>query len=178
MVEFARRSHHVVIDADSRCEPVDLWETHLPSSMRERTGVRYSDRLGTQHAGRGSRAIPMGLAGLGNAGMHQNQTSATPCTIPTTSIRVDGTRRAVAVMDRGIDIAVLYCGLGQSLGGFTDVDLQSRRTRFGTLDADWTSTDPGRLVGTAVIPPTTPAAARRCNAGPSGSSPVSSDRTR
>ena len=30
----------------------------------------------------------------------------------------------LAVMDaEGIDIAVLYCGLGQALGGFTDVDL-------------------------------------------------------
>ena len=37
MGEFARRSAHVVIDADGHvCEPVDLWERELPPSMRER----------------------------------------------------------------------------------------------------------------------------------------------
>jgi hypothetical protein len=31
MAEFARRTEHVVIDADGHvCEPVDLWETKLP----------------------------------------------------------------------------------------------------------------------------------------------------
>ena len=47
---FARRSDHVVIDADGHvCEPVDLWERNLPPSMRERgPRVRYSDEVGTQ----------------------------------------------------------------------------------------------------------------------------------
>ena len=137
MDEFARRSQHVVIDADGHvCEPVDLWETHLPSSMRERgPRVRYSDELGTQHVlVEDHVAIPMGLAGLGNAGMHQNQDFGNALRYPD-DLNPGGwdPKERLAVMDReGIDIAVLYCGLGQSLGGFTDVDLASRRTRFGT----------------------------------------------
>jgi hypothetical protein len=35
--EFARRTPHVVIDADGHvCEPADLWEKNLPPGMRER----------------------------------------------------------------------------------------------------------------------------------------------
>ena len=76
MGDFARRSEHVVIDADGHvCEPVDLWERELPPSMRERgPRVRYSEGVGTQQVlVEDHVAIPMGLAGLGNAGMHRNQ---------------------------------------------------------------------------------------------------------
>ena len=50
MGEFARRSEHVVIDADGHvCEPVDLWERNLPPSMRERgPRVRADDATGVQ----------------------------------------------------------------------------------------------------------------------------------
>ena len=165
MVEFARRSQHVVIDADGHvCEPVDLWETHLPSSMRERgPRVRYSDELGTQHVlVEDHVAIPMGLAGLGNAGMHQNQDFGNALRYPD-DLNPGGwdPKERLGVMDReGIDIAVLYCGLGQSLGGFTDVDLAvASHQVWNDWIADWTSTDPERLVGTAVIPPHDPRAA-------------------
>ena len=79
-------------------------------------------------------AIPMGLAGLGNAGMHRNQDFGNALRYPD-DLNPGGwdPKERLGVMDaEGIDIAVLYCGLGQSLGGFTDVDLAVACTRFGT----------------------------------------------
>ena len=74
--DFIRRTNHVVIDADGHvCEPVDLWEKNLPPSMRARgPRVRFSTESGTQQVlVEDHVAIPMGLAGLGNAGQHRNQ---------------------------------------------------------------------------------------------------------
>ena len=151
MGEFARRSAHVVIDADGHvCEPVDLWERELPPSMRARgPRVRYDDGVGTQQVlVEDHVAIPMGLAGLGNAGMHQNQEFGNALRYPD-DLNPGGwdADERLAVMDaEGIDMAVLYCGLGQSLGGFclihfahsgfwagsTTSSSRSRRTRSGT----------------------------------------------
>src|SRR5262249_22889474 len=72
----ANGSGPVVIDADRHvCEPVDLWERNLPASMRDvAPRVRFNDKLGTQQLLVEDRVgIPMGLAGLGNAGMKQNE---------------------------------------------------------------------------------------------------------
>src|SRR5687767_14856997 len=66
----------VVVDADGHvCEPMDLWERNLPGSMREMgPRVRWSDKLETQQLWVEDRVgIPMGLAGLGNAGTKLNQ---------------------------------------------------------------------------------------------------------
>src|SRR5215472_15363931 len=65
----------IVIDADGHvCEPVDLWERNLPPSMRDRgPRVRENDAGVQQVLVEDHVAIPMGLAGLGNAGMHNNQ---------------------------------------------------------------------------------------------------------
>ncbi len=167
MGEFARRSAHVVIDADGHvCEPVDLWERELPASMRERgPRVRYDDGVGTQQVlVEDHVAIPMGLAGLGNAGMHQNQEFGNALRYPD-DLNPGGwdADERLAVMDaEGIDMAVLYCGLGQSLGGFDDVELAvASHQVWNDWIADWTATDPERLIGTAVIPPHDPAAAAR-----------------
>ena len=68
MGEFARRTGHVVIDADGHvCEPVDLWERELPASMRDRgPRVRHSEGAGTQQVlVEDHVAIPMGLLTAG-----------------------------------------------------------------------------------------------------------------
>jgi predicted TIM-barrel fold metal-dependent hydrolase len=167
MGEFAPRSAHVVIDADGHvCEPVDLWERELPPSMRERgPRVRYSDGAATQQVlVEDHVAIPMGLAGLGNAGMHQNQDFGNALRYPE-DLNPGGwdADARLDVMDaEGIDIAVLYCGLGQALGGFTDVELAvASHQVWNDWIADWTTADPDRLIGTAVIPPHDPHAAAR-----------------
>ena len=166
MVEFARRSNHVVIDADGHvCEPVDLWETQPPvvDAGTGTAGPLLATSSGPSTSwSRTTSAIPMGLAGLGNAGMHQNQDFGNALRYPD-DLNPGGwdPKERLGVMDReGIDIAVLYCGLGQSLGGFTDVDLAvASHQVWNDWIADWTSTDPERLVGTAVIPPHDPRAA-------------------
>ena len=133
----SRRTNHVVIDADGHvCEPVDLWEKNLPPSMRARgPRVRFSDDAGTQQVlVEDHVAIPMGLAGLGNAGLHQNQDFGNALRYPE-DLHAGGIdpRERLRVMDaEGIDIAVLYCGLGQALGGFTDRSSRWRATRSGT----------------------------------------------
>lgn len=167
MGEFARRSAHVVIDADGHvCEPVDLWERELPPSMRARgPRVRYDDGVGTQQVlVEDHVAIPMGLAGLGNAGMHRNQEFGNALRYPD-DLNPGGwdAKERLAVMDaEGIDLAVLYCGLGQSLGGFDDVDLAvASHQVWNDWIADWSRADPDRLIGTAVIPPHDPQAAAR-----------------
>jgi predicted TIM-barrel fold metal-dependent hydrolase len=109
-------------------------------------------------------AIPMGLAGLGNAGMHKNQDFGNALRYPDDLHRGgwDANER-LAVMDaEGIDLAVLYCGLGQSLGGFTDVALAvASHQVWNDWIAEWASVNPDRLIGTAVIPPHDPKAAAR-----------------
>ncbi len=167
MGEFARRCAHVVIDADGHvCEPVDLWERELPPSMRDRgPRVRYDDGVGTQQVlVEDHVAIPMGLAGLGNAGMHRNQEFGNALVYPD-DLNPGGwdAKQRLEVMDaEGIDMAVLYCGLGQSLGGFDDVELAvASHQVWNDWIADWSSADPDRLIGTAVIPPHDPVAAAR-----------------
>ena len=68
------------------------------------------------------------------------RSSATRCATPTTSTRAASTRRsALKVLDaEGIDIAVLYCGLGQSLGGIDDVELAvASHQVWNDWIADW-----------------------------------------
>ena len=167
MGEFARRSAHVVIDADGHvCEPVDLWERELPPSMRDRgPRVRYDDGVGTQQVlVEDHVAIPMGLAGLGNAGMHKNQQFGNALVYPDdlNPGGWDAKERLEGMDAEGIDMAVLYCGLGQSLGGFDDVELAVASHKvWNDWIADWSSVDPERLIGTAVIPPHDPVAAAR-----------------
>jgi uncharacterized protein len=165
--EFARRTPHVVIDADGHvCEPVDLWEKNLPAGMRERgPRVRFSEEAGTQQVWVEDRvAIPLGLAGLGNAGMHRNENFGNALRYPD-DLHAGGidARERMRVMDaEGIDIAVLYCGLGQALGGFADKQLAvACHEVWNDWVADWASADRSRLVPTAVIPAHDPRAAAR-----------------
>jgi predicted TIM-barrel fold metal-dependent hydrolase len=164
---FARRLPHVVIDADGHvCEPVDLWERRLPLPLRERgLRVRYSEAAGTQQVlveeGVG---IPVGLAGLGNAGMRKNRDYGNALRYPA-DLHPGGydPRERLRVMDaEGIDIAVLYCGLGQALGGIKDPELAvACHQVWNDWIAEWTQADRDRLVGTGVLPVQDPKAAAR-----------------
>ena len=72
----------------------------------------------------------------------------------------DAKERVKVLDEEGIDIAVLYCGLGQALGGIQDPQLAvACHQVWNDWMADWTSAAPDRLVGSAVIPAHDPAAA-------------------
>ena len=164
---FARRTPAVVIDADGHvCEPADLWEKNLPPSMRERgLRVRMNESIGTQQVlVEDGVGIPLGLAGLGNAGMGRNQDYGNALRYPD-DLHPGGCdpRARLRTMDEeGIDIAVLYCGLGQALGGIRDPELAVACHRvWNDWIAEWSSVDPERLVGTAVIPAHDPHAAAK-----------------
>lgn len=162
---FARRCRHVVIDADGHvCEPVDLWEKRLPASMRDRgPRVRFDEELRTQQVLVEDRVgIPMGLAGLGNAGMQRNQDFGNSLVYPDDLQRGgwDAAERLRVMDSEGIDIAVVYCGLGQALGGIRDPRLAvACHQVWNDWIVEWVSEDPTRLVGSAVIPSQDPAAA-------------------
>jgi predicted TIM-barrel fold metal-dependent hydrolase len=164
---FRRRSAHVVIDADGHvCEPVDLWERNLPASMRARgLRVRFNEQIGTQQLlVEDTVGIPLGLAGLGNAGMRKNRDYGNALRYPE-DLHLGGldARERLEVMDaEGIDIAVLYCGLGQALGGIQDRELAvACHQVWNDWIADWVKPDPARLIGTAVLPAHDPIAAAK-----------------
>ena len=162
--EFARRTRHVVIDADGHvCEPVDIWERHLPPSMRDRgLRVRDDDHGVQQVLVEEGVGIPMGLAGLGNAGMGRNQDFGNALRYPD-DLHAGGVdpRERLRVMDaEGIDLAVLYCGLGQALGGIRDPELAvACHGVWNDWIAEWVATDTARLIGSSVIPAHDPHAA-------------------
>jgi len=153
----------IVVDADGHvCEPADLWETRLPATMRARgPRVRWSDADGCQQVlVEDGIAIPRGLPGLCNAGTGNVNFGDT--------MRYEDGHRAgfdprerLAVLDaEGIDVAVLYCGLGQCLGGIRDPQLAVACHRvWNDWIAEWVSIAPDRLVGSAVLPAQDPAAA-------------------
>lgn len=154
----------VVVDADGHvCEPADLWERNLPPSMRDRgLRVRWNDEIQTQQVlVEDEVGIPMGLAGLTNAGMHNNEIFANAMRYEDGNPAGFDPRARVKVLDEeGIDVAVLYCGLGQALGGIKDPALAVACHRvWNDWMAEWVAVAPDRLVGTAVIPAHDPAAA-------------------
>lgn len=165
MTSFARRTRDVVVDADGHvCEPADLWERNLPPSLRARgPRVRFDPQAGTQQVlVEDHVAIPLGLAGLGNAGMGKNQDYGSALRYPD-DLHPAGldARERLRVMDaEGIDIAVLYCGLGQALGGIVDPRLAVACHRvWNDWIAEWSAVDRERLVPSAVLPAQDPRAA-------------------
>jgi uncharacterized protein len=160
----ARTDRMIVVDADGHvCEPPDLWERNLPPSMRDRgLRVRWSDEVQTQQVlVEDDVGIPMGLAGLGNAGMHNNENFANAMRYEDGNPAGFDPHARVRVLDEeGIDVAVLYCGLGQALGGIRDPELAVACHKvWNDWMAEWVSAAPERLVGSAVIPAHDPEAA-------------------
>ena len=157
-------THPIVVDADGHvCEPPDLWERNLPASMRERgLRVRWNDDIGTQQVlVEDGVGIPMGLAGLGNAGLHNNENFANAMRYEDGNpAGFDAQERVRVLDDEGIDVAVLYCGLGQALGGIRDPALAvACHQVWNDWMAEWVSAAPDRLVGSAVLPAHDPDAA-------------------
>lgn len=160
----ARRARReLVVDADGHvCEPADLWETRLPRGMRDRgIRLRWNEATGYDVAHCEDWIITdRGLAGLGNAGANNVELGRGIHYQDLNPAGFDGKAR-LAVMDaEGIDLAVLYPGLGFSLGAIHDPALGVASCQvYNDWIAEYCSADPKRLVGAAALPLQDPKAA-------------------
>jgi uncharacterized protein len=155
----------IVVDGDGHlCEPADLWEKRLPASMRDRgIRLRWDAATGYDVCWVEDRvATDRGLVGLGNAGTSYESLGKG---IHYQDINPAGfdPRRRLAVMDaEGIDVAVLYPGLGLSLGAIQDPALGVASCQvYNDWIAEFCSADRERLVGVAALPMQDPHAAAR-----------------
>jgi predicted TIM-barrel fold metal-dependent hydrolase len=159
----AGQGAELVVDADGHvCEPADLWETRLPRHLRERgIRLRWNEATGYDVAHCEDWIITdRGLAGLGNAGANNVELGRGIHYQDLNPAGFDGKAR-LAVMDaEGIDLAVLYPGLGFSLGAIGDPELGIASCRvYNDWIAEYCAADPRRLVGTAALPMQDPKAA-------------------
>jgi uncharacterized protein len=152
-----------VVDADGHvCEPVDLWEKGLPPNLRDQgPKVRWDDQRGVEMVVVEDRVgIPQGLAGLGNAGMSFADFGKDLRYEDMNPAGFDPHERVTVLDAEGIDLAVLYTGLGQCLGGIRDPGLAvACHAVWNDWIAEFVAAAPDRLVGTALLPAQDPAAA-------------------
>jgi predicted TIM-barrel fold metal-dependent hydrolase len=153
----------LVIDGDGHvCEPPDLWERTLPAHLRERgIRLRWNERTGFDEATCEDWFLnTQGLAGLGNAGGNNVELGRGTRYVDLNPAGFDP-RERLRVMDaEGIDAAVLYPGLGFSLGAIKDTELAVASCRvYNDWLAGFCAHDPRRLVGAAALPLQDPAAA-------------------
>jgi predicted TIM-barrel fold metal-dependent hydrolase len=152
-----------VVDADGHvCEPIDLWESRLPRHLRERgPRVRWSESERCQQVlVEGRVGIPRGLAGLGCAGLGFENFQNDLLYEHTNRAGFDPKERVRVLDEEGIDAAVLYCGLGQCLGGIEDPELAvACHQVWNDWMAEWVSHAPDRLIGSGVLPVQDPPAA-------------------
>lgn len=156
-------SEEIVVDGDGHvCEPADLWEKRLPPGMRERgIRLRWDEETGYDVAHCEDWVITdRGLAGLGNAGGNNVELGKGTHYEDLNPAGFDGKARLPVMDQEGIDVAVLYPGLGFSLGAIRDPELGVASCRvYNDWIAEYCAADPKRLVGAAALPLQDPAAA-------------------
>ena len=146
----------LVVDADGHvCEPPDLWTKRLPPELRERgIRLRWNAETGYDEAWVEDWCITdRGLVGLGNAG-------TSFADLGRGRRYADGNpggfdpRQRLGVLDaEGIDLAVLYPGLGLSLSAIHDPALAVASCRvYNDWIAEFCAADRRRLVGVAALP--------------------------
>jgi predicted TIM-barrel fold metal-dependent hydrolase len=152
-----------VVDADGHvCEPPDLWTKNLPPHLRER-GIRlhWNADTGFDEARVEDRLLTdRGLVGLGNAGTSFENLGQGIHYEDISPAGFDPRERLKVLDAEGIDIAVLYPGLGLSLGAIRDAELAVASCRvYNDWMAEYCSADPRRLFGAAALPLQDPPAA-------------------
>jgi uncharacterized protein len=146
----------VVVDADGHvCEPADLWERNLPSHLRDQ-GIRlrwnestgYDECLVEDHM-----ATDRGLVGLGNAGESYVDWGKGRHYEDLNPAGFDPHERVKVLDAEGIDLSVMYPGLGLKLGGILDPDLAVWSCRvYNDWIAEWCAAAPDRLRGVGALP--------------------------
>ena len=153
----------LVVDADGHlCEPPDLWTRGLPAHLADQ-GIRLSwnEETGYDRCLVEDRVVvERGLAGLGNAGEGFDDFGRGRHYEDLNPAGFDPHERVKVLDAEGIDISVMYPGLGLKLGGIEDPELAVWSCRiYNDWVAEWCSAAPDRLKGTGALPLQDPAAA-------------------
>ncbi len=156
-------AREVVVDADGHvCEPADLWERKLPSHLRDRgIRLRWNEESGFDECLVEDRmATDRGLVGLGNAGESFDDFGRGRHYESLNPAGFDARERVKVLDSEGIDLSVMYPGLGLKLGGIRDPELAVASCRvYNDWIAEWTSAAPDRVRGVGALPLQDPAAA-------------------
>jgi uncharacterized protein len=155
----------IVVDADGHlCEPADLWERNLPAGMRDRgIRLRWNADTGYDECFVEDRvATDRGLVGLGNAGESFDDFGRGRHYEDLNPAGFDAQERVKVLDAEGIDVAVMYPGLGLKLAGVRDQAVAVASCAvYNDWVADWCATAPDRLVGVGALPLQDPQAAAR-----------------
>jgi len=153
----------VVVDADGHvCEPPDLWERGLPERLRDQgIRLRWNEATGYDECLVEDRvATDRGLVGLGNAGETFDEFGRGRHYEDLNPAGFDAAERVKVLDSEGIDLSVIYPGLGLKLGGIIDPNLAVWSCRvYNDWIAEWTASAPDRLRGVGALPMQDPAAA-------------------
>jgi predicted TIM-barrel fold metal-dependent hydrolase len=157
------RGSNIVVDGDGHvCEPSDLWTTRLPPRLREHgIRLRWNADTGFDEAYVEDRLITdRGLVGLGNAGTSFEDLGRGTHYEDISRAGFDPRERLRVLDAEAIDAAVLYPGLGLSLGAIRDPELAVASCRvYNDWLSEFCAADPHRLYGAAALPLQDPAAA-------------------
>ena len=152
-----------MVDADGHvCEPPDLWEQELPVKLRDQgIRLRWNEATGYDECLVEDRvATDRGLVGLGNAGESFDDFGRGRHYEDLNPAGFDAAERVKVLDSEGIDLSVIYPGLGLKLGGITDPELAVWSCRvYNDWIAEWTGSAPDRLRGVGALPMQDPAAA-------------------
>ncbi len=149
-------AREVLVDADGHvCEPPDLWSANLPAGLRDQgIRLRWNDETGYDECLVEDRmATDRGLIGLGNAGEDFIDFGRGRRYVDQNPAGFDAQERVKVLDAEGIDISVMYPGLGLKLGGIIDRDLAVASCEiYNDWLAQWCSAAPDRLVGVGALP--------------------------
>ena len=136
-----------VIDADGHlCEPPRLWEDNLPARLREQgIRLRWNEQTGYDECLVEDRmATDRGLVGLGNAGESFDDFGRGRHYEDLNPAGFDAHERVKVLDAEGIDVAVMYPGLGLKLGAIQDRDLAVESCKvYNDWLAEWCAAGSG-----------------------------------
>jgi predicted TIM-barrel fold metal-dependent hydrolase len=153
----------LIVDSDGHvCEPADLWERRLPAHLADRgIRMRWNEGTGYDVAYVEDRVVTdRGLVGLGNAGESFVDVGRGRHYEDLNPAGFDPHERVKVLDAEGIDISVMYPGMGLKLGGIQDPELAVWSCRvYNDWIAEWCAAAPDRLKGVGALPMQNPAAA-------------------
>ncbi len=155
-------SDYLVVDADSHVlEPPDLWKQYIDPKFRDVAPYVFVDESGKDsfkiNARSGNRVQGKTVfeQGIGHLGAFGAAWGHGPLDIPYLECRggYDPVARIAHMNREGIDLAVLFPGLGLVMGGLEDADFAAACYRaYNRWLADFVATNPDRFLGAAMIP--------------------------